>query len=225
VTLASRLAGVAPQSMLHFVHSAFFSPPARSGIFSLCYCCLLRAAPLRPATQTRSKTGSSLINPQETNKMKNLFKMLMVALFAIGLSGAATAEEKRGTADEAVAMVKKAGAYLKKNGRAKAIEAFNKTSGEFIKGDLYVFMFATEGPDLGVTLAHGQNQKMVGKNILEINADGVYPIKEFIKLANSPAGKGWVVYKWPNSISKNLEEKHTYIEKFGDVLLGVGIYK
>jgi cytochrome c len=158
--------------------------------------------------------------------MKNVFKILMAAMLSLGLAGAAlAADEHRGTPDEATAMVKKAGAYLKENGKEKAIAAFNKSNGEFIKGDLYVFMFGMTGDKTGVALAHGQNPKMVDKNLLELNAGGVYPIKEFIKLANSPAGKGWVVYKWPNSISKNLEEKHTYIEKFGDVLIGVGIYK
>lgn len=157
--------------------------------------------------------------------MKNVWKMLMMGLFAISLSGAALADEHRGTPDEAVTMVKKAVAYLKENGRDKAIAAFNRPNGEFINGDLYVFMFGTTGEQTGVALAHGQNPKMVNKNLLELNAGGVFPIKEFLKLANSPAGKGWVVYKWPNSISKNLEEKHTYIEKSGDVLLGVGVYK
>jgi cytochrome c len=160
--------------------------------------------------------------------MKNFFKMLamaLMALLALGLSGAAMADEHRGTADEAMAMVKKAGAYLKEHGKEKAIAAFNKSPGEFIRGDLYVFMFGMSGDKSGVALAHGQNPKMVDKNLTELNAGGVYPIKEFLKLAGSPAGKGWVDYKWPNSISKNLEDKHTYIERFGDVLIGVGVYR
>ncbi|MDC8758969.1 cache domain-containing protein [Janthinobacterium fluminis] len=157
--------------------------------------------------------------------MKNMVQILMAALFTFSLSGVAMAQEKRGTADEAVAMVKKAGAYLKEHGKDKAIAAFNDPKGEFIKGDLYVFMFGMTGDSTGVALAHGQNAKMVNKNLLELNAGGVYPIKEFLKLAGSPAGKGWVTYKWPNSLSKNLEEKNTYVEKFGEVLIGVGIYK
>lgn len=157
--------------------------------------------------------------------MKNLFQALLAAVLAFTLSGAALAQEKRGTADEAVAMVKKAGAYLKANGKDKAIAAFNDPKGEFIKGDLYVFMFGMTGESNGVALAHGQNAKMVNKNLLDLNAGGVYPIREFLKLASSPAGKGWVTYQWPNSLSKNLEEKNTYVEKFGDVLIGVGIYK
>lgn len=157
--------------------------------------------------------------------MKHLFQILFAAILSFNLSGAALAQEKRGTADEAVAMVKKAGAYLKANGKDKAIAAFNDPKGEFIKGDLYVFMMGISGDASGVMLAHGQNPKMVNKNLTELNAGGVYPVKEFLKLANGPAGKGWVTYNWPNSISKNLEEKNTYVEKYGDVVIGVGIYK
>jgi cytochrome c len=156
--------------------------------------------------------------------MKNVFQILLAAMLTFSLSGVAMAEEKRGTADEAVAMVKKAGAYLKEHGKDKAIAAFNDPKGGFVKGDLYVFMFGMTGEATGVALAH-QNTKMVNKNLLELNTAGVYPIKEFLKLANSPAGKGWATYKWPNPVSKNLEEKNTYVEKFGEVFIGVGIYK
>ncbi|MDQ1829462.1 cache domain-containing protein [Massilia scottii] len=154
--------------------------------------------------------------------MKSLFKQLMFAVFAFTLAGAASAQDaRRGTADEAVAMVKKASAYLNDNGREKAIAAFNDPKGEFIKGDLYVFMFTFDG----TALAHGQNAKMVGKNLIDLKAGEVFPIREFIKIAKTPAGTGWFGYKWPNSITKAMEEKNTYIERNGEVLIGVGTYK
>jgi cytochrome c len=153
--------------------------------------------------------------------LRTLFAAFLTLCLAAAASSALAQDTHRGTPDEAVAMVKKAGAYLEKNGRDKAIAAFNDPKGEFIKGDLYVFMVDQQG----LMLAHGQNPKMVNKNLMELNAGGVYPIKEFLKIANSPAGKGWVSYKWPNSVSKNLEDKSTYVEKNGDVLLGVGVYK
>lgn len=156
--------------------------------------------------------------------MKNLFKQLLLTLFALALGSAAHADDAKGTADEAVAMVKKAGAYLKSHGQEKAIEAFNNPKGDFVKGDLYVFMLRTNGD--GITLAHGQNAKIVGKNMLELrSADGVYFVKDFLKTANSAAGKGWINYKWPNSLTKTVDEKSTYVERFGDVFIGVGIYK
>ncbi|MET3131755.1 cytochrome c [Oxalobacteraceae bacterium GrIS 1.11] len=156
--------------------------------------------------------------------MKNIFNSLMAALLALSLCGGALAQDKKGTADEAVAMVKKAGDYLKANGQEKAIAAINDPKGQFVNGDLYVFMLRTNGD--GIALAHGQNPKIIGKNMLEMHsADGVYFIKELIKVANSPSGKGWVSYKWPNPVTKNIEEKSTYVERYGDVFLGVGIYK
>lgn len=158
--------------------------------------------------------------------MTHLVRNLFAAMLTLCLAGAALAQESyRGSADDAVAMVKKASAYLDKNGRDKAIAAFNDPKGDFIKGDLYVFMFGMVGEQQGVALAHGQNAKMVNKNLMELNAGGVFPVKEFLKIANSPTGKGWVSYKWPNSVSKKMEDKSTYIEKNGDVLIGVGIYK
>jgi signal transduction histidine kinase len=157
--------------------------------------------------------------------MKKTFQFLLAATLALTLiqTGPASAQEthKRGTADEAVAMVKKAGDYLQKNGKDKAIAAFNDQKGEFVQGDLYVFMFDQKG----VALAHGNNAKMINKDLMELNAGGVYPIKEFLKIGNSSAGKGWVKYQWPNSVTKKLEEKNTYVEKFGEYVIGVGIYK
>jgi cytochrome c len=155
--------------------------------------------------------------------MKKLLTMLLATMLAWSVGAGALAQDAqhRGTPDEAVAMVRRAGDYLQKNGKDKAVAAFNDPKGEFILGDLYVFMFDKSG----VALAHGQNAKMVNKNLMELNAGGVFPIKEFLKIGASPAGKGWVKYMWPNSISKNLEEKNTYIEKVGDYVIGVGIYK
>jgi signal transduction histidine kinase len=157
------------------------------------------------------------------NKMKTLIRQLAMFMLALTITGAACAQDapRRGTSDEAVAMVKKASAYLQKNGKDKAIAAFNDPKGEFVAGDLYVIFLDQNG----VALAHGQNPKIVNKNILEMAAGGVYPIKEFLKLANSPAGKGWFSYQWPNSISKKLEDKNTYVEKAGDYVIGVGVYK
>lgn len=171
-------------------------------------------------------TGADAGSPHsmKTPDMKNIFKTLMLALFALSLSGAALANESKGTADEAMALVKKAGAYIKENGKDKAISAFNNPQGGFVKGDLYVFMLGTNGD--GITLAHGQNAKIVGKNMLELrSADNIYFVKEFLKTANSPAGKGWINYKWVNSVTKAVEDKSTYVERFGDVFVGVGIYK
>ena len=67
---------------------------------------------------------------------------------------------------------------------------------------------------------------MIGKNVIELrDIDGKYLIKEFIEVTNTK-GKGWVDYKWPNPITKVIQQKSSYVEKVdNDLIFGVGIYK
>jgi signal transduction histidine kinase len=67
---------------------------------------------------------------------------------------------------------------------------------------------------------------MVGKNLLEMkDTEGTYIIKEFVNVAKTK-GKGWVDYKWPNPVTKAVEQKSAYIEKTDDdLIVGSGIYK
>lgn len=149
-----------------------------------------------------------------------LIKKMAFCLMALSLVAAASAAEK-GTADEAVAMVKKSVVFLKKNGKEKAFAEFSNPEGKFIKGDLYVMVYDMDG----LNKAHGGNPKLVGKNLLEIkDANGVFIVKRFIEVAKDK-GKGWVDYIWPNTVTTAVEQKSTYVEKVDDLLIGVGIYK
>ncbi|OGP70699.1 MAG: hypothetical protein A2Z73_02910 [Deltaproteobacteria bacterium RBG_13_60_28] len=127
----------------------------------------------------------------------------------------------KGTADEAKALAEKAVAYFKANGKDKAIAAFNDPKGEFVKEDLYIFMMDSECN----TLAHGANQKLVGKNVGELkDADGKLFMKEMA--AMSKKGGGWVDYKWTNPETKKIQDKSTYILPLeGGLFVGCGIYK
>ena len=160
-----------------------------------------------------------MFTPKAILKMKNLFKGFVIALAALAFTSVATAAEK-GTAEEAMAMVKKGVAFIKANGKEKALTEFNNQKGSFVSGDLYVMCYDMEGNNK----CHGSNAKLIGKNLLEIkDADGKFIVKSFIEAANK--GKGWVDYKWPNATTKAIENKSTYVEKVDDILIGVGIYK
>ncbi len=157
--------------------------------------------------------------------MKNLSRLLLAGCCVVMFSATdvALAAEK-GTADEAVALVKKAAAYLNENGKEKAFIEFNKPDGPFVDRDLYIFAYTANGD--GISLANGANPKLVGKNLIDLrDADGKAIVKNFIEVGNSKTGNGWVEYKWPNPVTKTVEPKATYIEKVGDVLLGSGVYK
>lgn len=151
--------------------------------------------------------------------MKSILKNIVLALAALAFTGVVAAAEK-GTAAEAVALVKKAAALVKASGKEKAFAEFNDPKGPFVDRDLYVMCYDMEGNNK----CHGSNPKLIGKNLLEIkDADGKFIVKSFIETANK--GKGWVDYKWPNATTKAVEPKSTYVEKVGDILVGVGIYK
>jgi cytochrome c len=148
-------------------------------------------------------------------------KMLTGAFLAISLQVSALAADGRASADEAMAMVKKAQAYLKANGQEKAIAAFNNPKGEFADRDLYIFLMDMSGK----LHAHGGNARLIGKNIAEVkDSDEKQFVKYFIETAKGK-GSGWVDYKWPNPVNLQIEQKSTYIEKAGDMMLGCGIYK
>jgi cytochrome c len=152
--------------------------------------------------------------------MKTIFKFMLCAVMMCGLQATAVGAE-RGTSDEAVALVKKAIAYLKANGKDKAFAEFSNPSGQFKDRDLYIMVYDMSGNNK----AHGANAKLIGKNLSEIkDADGKYIVKSFIEVAGSK-GTGWVDYKWPNPVSSAVEPKSTYVEKYDDILLGCGIYK
>lgn len=146
---------------------------------------------------------------------------MALGLGALVLGFAALAADK-GTAEEASAMVKKGVEFIKNNGKDKAFAEFNNPTGQFVKGDLYVMCYDMEGNNK----CHGSNPKLIGKNLLEIkDATGVFIVKSFIETAKTK-GKGWVDYKWPNAVTKAVENKSTYVEKVDDnLLIGVGIYK
>lgn len=153
--------------------------------------------------------------------MKTLLRVLTLSLPLLVLPAAHGAD--KGSADEAVAMVKKAAALIKSAGKDKAFAAISDPANkDFHDRDLYVYVYDLNG----VTLAHGNNSKMVGKNLLDLSdSEGKKMIKAMVDLAKSPAGKGWVDFKWPNPVTKSVEQKSGYIERVDDMLVGSGVYK
>ena len=129
----------------------------------------------------------------------------------------------KGSKDEAVAMVKQAAALIKSAGKDKAFAAISDTNNkDFHDRDLYVYVYDLNG----VAVAHGNNPRMVGKNLIDLkDGDGKPMIKNMIDIAKSPAGKGWVEFKWPNPVTKVVEQKAGYVERVDDLMVGSGIYK
>jgi signal transduction histidine kinase len=126
-----------------------------------------------------------------------------------------------GTPAEAEAMVKKAIAFYKANGQEKAFAEISNPTGQFVKDDLYVFVYDMKGK----CVAHGFNQKMVGKDLIDLkDADGKFFVKERVEIAKTK-GKGWQDYMFTNPTNKKLEHKTAYVEKVDDFIFGCGAYK
>lgn len=145
-------------------------------------------------------------------------KLLLVSM--ISLMGSAQAADDFATAKEAEAMVVKAVAALKAN-RTKTLEEITAKDAKWIDRDLYPVVYDTNGS----VHAHGQNEKMVGKDLIDFkDPDGKLYVRERVDLAKSK-GKFWQDYKFTDPISKKVLPKQAYCERSGEDIVCAGIYK
>ena len=152
--------------------------------------------------------------------MRKVLVTILVSLFWLSV-GSITFAAEYGTAAEAEAMVKKAIAYLKANGKDKAFAEFSNPKGQFVDRDLYVTVYNLNGK----CLAHGANRTMIGKDLIDLkDTDGKAFVKERIELAKTK-GKFWQDYKFMNPVSKAIEPKSMYCERVEDIIVACGIYK
>lgn len=153
---------------------------------------------------------------------KSLILVLLISLFLGGLiAGNVVVASQKGTKEEAVAMVEKAAAFLKANGKDKAFPAFNDTKGAFVKHDLYIFVLDWKGN----IVSHGANNKLIGQPFIDIkDADGKLFFREIIDVAKTK-NTGWVDYKWTNPVTKKVEQKSSYVKNAGDYIIVCGVYK
>lgn len=148
--------------------------------------------------------------------MYGMSVLVVVALVATGF-----AAEKRGTAAEAEAMVKKAIELAKSKGNEAVFSEVNNPKGQFHDRDLYVFVYDINGK----CVAHGQNPMMIGRDLINMkDADGKLFVKERVEIAKTK-GKGWQDYKFTYPLTKGIDDKRAYIERYGDLIYGSGIYK
>ncbi len=127
------------------------------------------------------------------------------------------------TPAEAVAMTKRAVAFLKEHGAEKAFAQFaDPANATFHDRGLYIFVYDMNG----TCVAHGNNPKLVNKNLRHMrDAEGKFIIGGFIGVASTRAGNGWVEYKWPHPVTGAIEHKAGYVERHGELIIGSGIYK
>lgn len=148
-------------------------------------------------------------------------RAILIAFAAASFLVSATASaDNFATAKEAAAMVAKVVKALgtDRPGTFKEITAKDK---KWVDRDLYPVVYGMDGK----CLAHGQNEKQVGKDLIDLaDADGKEFVRERVEFAKSK-GKFWQDYKFTDPISKKVLPKSAYCEKTGDVIVCAGVYK
>ena len=126
------------------------------------------------------------------------------------------------TRDELKAFVTNAYVYALKEGKLKALAAFNNPHGQFVDGELYIFALDMDGTVL--TLPH--QQPLVGTNAwFGKDSSGVNYVQRMI--ARAQQGGGYLFYLYPNPDEAFRHElKISYVIPIdGDWFIGAGVYR
>lgn len=152
----------------------------------------------------------------------NTVLRLLLPLLLMSIAGPALAQE-RGTREEALALVDAAVEHVRKVGPTQAFRDFSdKSNLAWRSKDLYVFAY-TMG---GINVSHGINDRLVGKNLLEMrDPNGKFLIRSLRDVAAT--GGGWVDYEWPHPQTKKVEPKASFVRRLPnfDGFVGVGVYR
>ncbi|MBV6409677.1 MAG: cache domain-containing protein [Burkholderiales bacterium] len=139
--------------------------------------------------------------------------------FSVALAQAAVAADFA-TPKEAEAMVAKAVAAIKAN-KQKTYEEITAKDPKWVDRDLYPVVYGLDGK----VLAHGQNAKQVGKELIDMkDPDGKLFVKERVELARSK-GKFWQDYKFTDPVTKKVLPKQMYCERLDETAVCAGVYK
>jgi len=130
------------------------------------------------------------------------------------------AKDEFATQKEAEAMVGKVTAAIKAD-KQKTFSEITAKNAKWIDRDLYPVVYDMTG----TVLAHGQNDKQVGRNLIDFkDPDGKAFVKERVDLAKS-SGKFWQDYKFTDPVTKKILPKQMYCEKLDDLVVCAGVYK
>src|SRR5882762_4100097 len=145
----------------------------------------------------------------------------VILIFATSALPARAAEF--GTREEALAMVRRVQEKFKKDGPEATFRAINNRAPGFADRDLYPFVTEVA---TGLCVANGVTPAVMGKILIDLkDQDGRFIIQEFIKIASTAPGRGWIDYRWLNPVTKTIEDKTALIERMGTYYVGVGVYR
>jgi cytochrome c len=156
----------------------------------------------------------------EKNVIARPLFLLAVTSAIVTLGGPPTLGAEFATKEEAIAMVKDAVAFIKEQGPDKAYTEISNKGGHFHDRDLYITVLDLDGK----VLAHGQNENLVGKVLIDTkDADGKQFVKERMEVIRHQSSF-WQHYKFMNPVTKKVEPKQMYCERFNETAVCGGVY-
>lgn len=124
------------------------------------------------------------------------------------------------TAEHARAMLGRAVEAVRADPTA-AIRAFNDLNGSFVEDDLYVFAIDLVSRRF---LAHGANPRLVTTFAERLRDANGQAFMDRLFEAVSDKQSGEVRYAWRNTVTSEVLTKNTFLERVGDIVVGVGYY-
>jgi hypothetical protein len=119
---------------------------------------------------------------------------------------------------EVIILVKKAVAYLKENGRNKALEEFSNPSGKFAVRNHYIFAYELGGK----CVANAADRGMIGKAVIGIANRSSMPGTQEQMLDPVKKEIGWQYCVFTDPVNNRSEKRIAYLEKVEDIIIGCG---
>lgn len=121
---------------------------------------------------------------------------------------------------DVIELVNRAVALMEQRGAFPAFRQMMEPAGDFINGDLYVFVLNQQG----TVLANGNSPQSVGANSLQArDQNGHYFIREILQRAFT-AGDGWIGYHWYSPCNGKWVPKQVYFKRTGRFVVCAGFY-
>lgn len=147
-----------------------------------------------------------------------IFSGAAIATTPIAAADSIAATEAADSA-AAKALLDRAAARYRTDGEA-ALAAFSR-AGEFLSGDLYVYVLGLDGV---MKASGGPSITLIGRNISDLkDPEGKPFIAEMLEGAKAN-GSGTVKYRWLNRQHGKAEQKVVYYQTVGDSIIAVGYY-
>lgn len=150
--------------------------------------------------------------------MKKKLFCVMFFMFVLGIANNVNSEEisLKSVKQKTIEAVE----FLSKHGK-EGLKEFNDPNSKWTK-EPYAFVDSMKGAIIG-----HPNKNFLGKNLLAMkDIKGKMFAAEFLKVAKSDKGSGWVDYWWPKLKGGKPVQKVTYIMRVPgqDMFVGIGIY-